>query len=491
MKNNPLRHSLDLNRFSRLQDTPNLKGLKLQVNELQTVNQNYRERNKMLERQIEELNSEINNLLKLNRKLASSYGNVQLQELEQVCEGIYKKQMNDSFTTIDHLKQDLDRFKQIVQMLREENTHLKTKLFHYRSYVVQLSSSQEIPIFTSPTVEIWKDSIDSLPSLSKSKSVSEAFDNFSTVLKPLSQKSLFFINSPSLLKLYNSTLSSPKDRTKVGRLSLLIHGDLSTEKAFFSSKEEVQQACYSKDFLVFPITLQKDLDLIVQCSQPSRGCFEEADLKILSLFTSFLSKTLKLLQSKSQEKLRKNNMQKMIQLVATLVTARSLDTFANLLDEHLSSIFEFQEAGIVFVDHKVNQFFVYGYSPKANVKYCNEVIRLPINMGFTGEVFKGDSIRVFENLKNKAGFNQDIDNTASTGDIKQCLMVKLPGPDGIFTGVLQLNNKVSGKITKNDLKIVQEFAPLLGNIIFGISHFEEAFDLTLRMKNSINFLQGK
>ena len=490
MKSNTLRHSLDFTRFSKFPESPNLKSLKLQVNELHTVNQTYRERNKMLERQIEDLNSEMNNLLKLNRKLANNFGNTQIQDLEQVFEGIYKKQMNDAFSTIDQLKQELDSSRGMIQILREENNLLKTKLLQYRKYVVQLSSSQEIPLFTPTTVEFSKDILDSLTILNKIKSVPELFDAFASILKPIAQTTLFFIHSSTLGKLYNSSQKHPKEKVRVQRLNLLVHGDISKTKAYFTTKDDLADRSYSADYMLVPGIIYKDFDYIIQCTSPVRSSFTENDLLTLSLLSQYLSRLLKTLQVKSFENLRRASMEKLIKLVSKLVTAKSLDALANLVDEHLAELFEFQEAGVVFVDHRANQFFIYGYSPKVNVKFCNEVIRLPIGMGFTGEVFKGSEVKVFENLKNKAGFNQDIDNVASTGDIKQCAMVKLPGPDGVFTGVLQISNKVIGKVNQNDLKMIQDIAPVLGHIIFGITNFEEAFDLTLKMKNSLSFLQA-
>lgn len=488
MRNNPLRFSLDFSRYSKSPDQQNTKALKLQVNELQSVNQSFRERNRMLERQIEELNTEISGLLKLNRKLANTYGNPQLQELEQVCEGIYKKQMDDGFARIEQMQLELNKLSRIVQMLREENSELKTKLLQYRKYVAQLSSSQEIPIFIPTSIEIPKTVLESLKSFNKCRTVVQVFETVSETLSSVSSCCLFFIYSSPLCKLYNKT-PPIKEKTRIGRMNLLVHGDLSQEKAFFMSKDEVLNPVQTSYYIISPGYIRKDLDFIIQCSKPVNSIFSENDLGIVSLVTLYASKILKIVQLRSQEDQRKSHLQATLNLIGKLVTAKSLDSFANLVDEHLASLFDFQEAGIVYIDHKVKQLFIYGYSPKPNIKFCDEVIRFPDYTGFTGEVLKGSGIRLLENLKNKAGFHPEVDNIASTGEIRQCVMVKLIGPEGLCTGVLQLNNKTSGKVSQSDLKSVQELAPLLGHIIFGISNIENALDLTLKMKNSLFNLQ--
>lgn len=488
MRNNTLRFSFDFNRYSKSPDQKFSKALKLQVIDLQTINQGLRERNRILERQIEELNTEISGLLKLNRKLASSYGSAQLQDLEQVCEGIYKKQMNDAFEQIEKLQLELNKFGHVVQILREENSELKTRLLQYRKHVAQLSSSQEIPVYLPTTVEVPKTILDSFQSFRKCRSVSEVFQKITESLSSISSCALFFVHSPQLCKLYNKHFPD-KERMRVGRMNLIVDGDLSQEKAFFMNKDEVLNPVQTSNYIISPGYIHKDLDYIIQISKPTKARFTENDLMLVSLITQYSNKVLKILQLRSQEAYRKSHLQATLNLIGKLVTAKSLESFSNLVDEHLASLFDFQEAGIVFTDYKVNQLFIYGYSAKPNIKFCDEVIRFPENTGFTGEVLKGSGIRIIENLKNKAGFHPEVDNIASTGDIRQCVMIKLAGPDGLYTGVLQLNNKISGKISQSDLKSIQELAPVLGHIIFGISNIENALDLTFKMKNSLFNLQ--
>ena len=488
MKQNLLRHSLDTSRNSPYQDFYENKNFKLQINELQTINNMTRERNKILERQISEISQQLANMNKINRKLIGNSGVTDREDFELVYTANYKKQLTDAYKEIEYLKFEVEKLRKINTMLAEENSNLKGRVHQYRKYVVQLSSSQEIEPLASKHVEVSGSLYKSLTDHWKTEDPLSVFDRIYANAQEISQKNTIYICSPNMQKMYSSTLPAAPEKIRIGKMFLLLHSPPKNNTALFSAIEHVQVPRFEKDHLLIPGIIRKDVDFVVQCCEPNRGYFTENDEKAANLLVSFACKELRLLMCKAEEKALKSRLEGVINLMAILVTGNSLDKFANLVDQELGKFFNFESSGIVFVDTISKEFFIFGYSSKPKVKFGNEVIRLPLTMGLTSDCYKSGELKLYQNIKQKAQYSPEIDNVSATGDIRNCIMIGLEGPNEKITGVLQMSNKITGKINAHDCRLIKELSKVLGFLIHGIASIEQALDLTTRMKTSLSTL---
>ena len=488
MKSNLLRHSLDISRNSGFAEIYEKKNLKLQLNEIQSLNKFCRERNKMLERQIEELNQQLGNMNKINRKLMKNSGFTDSQDIEQVYTAVYKKELVEAYKEIDFLKLEIDKIKRINEVLTEENTNLKNKMQQYRKYVAQLSSKQDLATVLTNTIEIPITINKSLNEISSLKSIVEVFDYISLRLMEISQKNTIYLCSSNIHKAYSSGMKYSSDKTRIGKMFLIIHGPKTNEKAMFSGLEQVQASKIDKDYMLIPGIIRKEVDFVIQCREPNKGNFNENDEKIVSLFGNYACRVIQQIMLKDEEKALKGRLEGILSLLSILATTHSLDAFANRIDKELARFFNFEASGIVFIDNISNQFFIFGYSSKPGEKFGKDVIRLPVSMGITSESFITKEIKIYQNLKNKAGYSPEIDNISATGDIRNCIMCPVIGPESKITGILQIVNKITGKINAHDCKMIKELSQILGYMIYGITQIEQAMDITTRMKSTMSTL---
>lgn len=481
-----LRHSLDISRTSPSHDLNQERNYKLQINELQSMNKMGRERNKMLERQVEELSQQLGNMNKVNRKLIGSNGVIDGRDVEQVYTASYKKELTEAYKQIEFLQFETDKLRRVNQMLLEENANLQSKVHQYRKYVVQLSSTQEIPMAVLKTIEVPLVIYKSITDPYKFSNIISVFDHIYAAVTEFSQRNTIYVCSPTLQRLYLAGLGKPLDKTRIGKMFVFIHSPPKNEKALFSSLEQVNSSKFAKDYLLIPGIFHKEIGFVLQCCDPNLQSFTENDEKVANFLINSACKEIKVLISKTNENCLKERIEGILQLISVLVTANSLDKFANLVDSELAKFCGFEAAGVVFVDNLSKEFFIFGYSSKPGVKFGNEVIRLPLNMGITGDNYQFGELKIYQNIKQKALYSPEIDNVAAVGDIRSCVMVGLSGPEGKFTGVLQIVNKISGKITANDCKVIEELSKVLGYMIYGIAAIEQSLDLTTRMKASLS-----
>jgi hypothetical protein len=90
-----------------------------------------------------------------------------------------------------------------------------------------------------------------------------------------------------------------------------------------------------------------------------------------------------------------------------------------------------------------------------------EIANFPSTIGVTGQTIRDLEIRVCQNTKREAFFNNDIDNVHSLSQVKNFLFGPIYGIDGDVVGVVQLLNKIDSEITNHDIVIKFEFFYLL------------------------------
>ncbi|OMJ75634.1 hypothetical protein SteCoe_25192 [Stentor coeruleus] len=465
-----------------------MRTLRMQITELQTINKIFKDRNKTLERQIEERNEEIASLTKVNRKVMNEYGCSDNKDIEQMYEAMFKKQLTDAYKRIDMLQLEVDKVRNINNILTEENHNLKTRLLQYRKYVAQLSS-QDLQPLTPTSVDIPLKLYAMFDEMKSFKTAYMLMDYTVEALKNLSGKNTIFICSKPLQRLYSSSLKEKPEKIQIGKFFIIPHSSDKSDKAKFPGIEHVHGSTLQKDYILLPVSIHKDIDFIIQCSNPTKGIFEDNDLKILELLSNFMVKIIKSINSKYIEKEHKIKLEKFVSVASKLMTSRNLNTFANFIDISLAEFLEFEHAGIVFVDKKSNEFFVFTRSNLLDKAFGLDVLRLPISIGISSEAIYENGVKIHENLKHKAHFSPEIDNVPFANEIRHCVMVKLVDFDGMPVGVLQVMNKLYGKINSTDISLIQELARFLGPMINGITEIEQALEITTQMKKSISYLK--
>ena len=487
MKQNLLRQSLDISRSYESHSFYENKTFRLQINELQTINKICRERNKLLERQIDELNHQLGNMHKINVKLLSNRGTSDFNDYEQVYTAVNKKELVEAYKQIDFLQLELEKTKNFYRVLLEDNENLKNKILQYRKYVAQLSTSQEISPVLQDFIEFPLNLVKSLEVLKTVKTLPNVFEVVCSSLKEIAISTSVYIVSPSVQKLYLECMKKNVEKIRIGKHFVIAVSDSKYDKPVFSALEQAVNSKFSHDFIIVPGKLSNQTDFLIQCCNPSKKKnFDANDEKIVNLYGDFACRVIKLIKQKTEENELKNRLEGIVSVLSLLFIAQTLDTFANQVDSHLARFFGFETAGIVFLDNIKSQFFIFGYSSKPGQKFGNEVIRLPCTMGITGEVFATSEYKIYEKIKQKAKYSPEIDNVSATGEIRQSFFICLPGTENNFSGVLQLFNKVTGKITQDDCKLITELSKILGYMIDGIAKIEQAMDLTTRMKTSIS-----
>ena len=195
MKQNLLRQSLDISRSYESHSFYENKTFRLQINELQTINKICRERNKLLERQIDELNHQLGNMHKINVKLLSNRGTSDFNDYEQVYTAVNKKELVEAYKQIDFLQLELEKTKNFYRVLLEDNENLKNKILQYRKYVAQLSTSQEISPVLQDFIEFPLNLAKSLEVLKTVKTLPNVFEVVCSSLKEIAISTSVYIVS--------------------------------------------------------------------------------------------------------------------------------------------------------------------------------------------------------------------------------------------------------------------------------------------------------
>ena len=97
-------------------------------------------------------------------------------------------------------------------------------------------------------------------------------------------------------------------------------------------------------------------------------------------------------------------------IASKIVSSLTHKEIANRVRKFLPSYFDFENAGIVFLDNKTNQFFVMIHDPTSDDYFGDGVLRFPFGIGLTGQAIGRDGVSVFHNPKTLQYYNPEVDN---------------------------------------------------------------------------------
>lgn len=215
--------------------------------------------------------------------------------------------------------------------------------------------------------------------------------------------------------------------------------------------------------------------------------FTPKDLKAFYVISGILSLYFTLHDNKHKEITQKQHVTELTNIAANLLMNRSFKDLANKIYEILPGFFEFEKAGIVFVDEHSNEFFKMVSSGEDHEKYSDRFVQFSLNAGVTGEVFKTSEICHFHNVKNLRFYNPEIDNVAAAPNLRNCIMGCMLGHDDKVVGILQLGNKTNGRhITDTDIKKMKSVQKLIGMCISATNVVVECLSLTIGFKTTID-----
>ncbi|CAG9313337.1 unnamed protein product [Blepharisma stoltei] len=257
-------------------------------------------------------------------------------------------------------------------------------------------------------------------------------------------------------------------------------------------KPELSKKGFSSgDFGFYPVFFQGEVGMIIKAEKklPKNGkmrIFTPQDLKALSVISNILTLYFTSLEDKQKALMQKQHVFELTNIAANLLTNRSYKDLANKIYNVLPSFFEFERAGIVFVDEYSHEFFTMVSSGDDHEKYSDRFIQFPLNIGVSGEVYKTGDVCHYHSVKNLRFYNPEIDNVASVPNLRNCLMGCMLGHNDKVVGILQLGNKMNGKhITENDIKKMKSVQKLIGMCISTTNVIVECLSLTISFKSCI------
>ena len=512
--------SMDASKTRNSSMDPAVKSLRIKLTEMETILKISRERVRLLESTVEEMANQLEkvqaiNKALLNEKLDLNSNDVHLFVQDLIVADI-KKQLEEAHGDIEKHRMDSERAKKRYETILQENKKVEGSIKRYRKLMLDMGAHR----LQSVEVASVDDADSVLPSIKKSwgdqskakpsekqrvkalpiveqhmKEMSEAstlpaiFTKACSAVRLItgSQKISLYLISPTVQQAYVAYFQSIQhvQRVLLGNIWIQLHTDPSCDviEPHFAKIEEVTSGVRTSDRLVQCVFMQKEPSLVMQCLQPSRA-YDFSDEKNIALILDHMAVCVKLVIALKREKNLKDQLLEVSNVAAGISRARNHHTLANTVDQLLPKFFEFETAGVVFLDEDSQELYTLAYSSSPDEKYSQDIIRFPISMGLTGETYKSRGVQIYENVKKKHLYNPEIDNIASASDLSCCLMACLHGPHNKIYGILQLGNKL-GTISKRDVQMVTGFSVILGHMIAGVNDISEAMDLTIKMKQHL------
>lgn len=286
-------------------------------------------------------------------------------------------------------------------------------------------------------------------------------------------------------------------KAKVGNVWLDIHSeaDCDSELPAFNKLEDLKYIYRQNDSIVIPIKIDNKPMLVLQCQgkegkNKKRQMFtniDEAILKMLAITTS-----LKLISifAKDNEKIEKNHALDISGIAAQIVSSNNHRDIANKIHETLPKFFDFESAGIIFIDHLSGELFSMIHEPNASEYYGMNALKFPRETGLTGDTLIKNKLTLYNQPKRMSAYNPEIDNNAGATEVKQIVMIPLKDSYNNIVGILQLTNKSSGDVTKSDMQMLEKFEKLLGACVASANRTIEMTTLIVDAKEKINRVSG-
>jgi transcriptional regulator with GAF, ATPase, and Fis domain len=265
------------------------------------------------------------------------------------------------------------------------------------------------------------------------------------------------------------------------------HKDAYQEEPMFKKLEELKYPVRHADLLLMPIVYDREISFVIQ-GQDKKG--EENKSKVYTPIDELMLKivgnavVLKLdsIFSAEQEKLELNHSNQVAQVATRIISSLSHRDIANRVRDVLPHFFDFENAGIVFIDNKSHQFYVMIHDPSSDDYFGDGYLRFPFGIGLTGQAISRDGVSVFNNPKTIPIYNPEIDNVGWVHETKTIVMGCLKDWNGNLIGIIQLTNKKYGEVAAKDVKRLESMLELLGTCVATTNLTVEHFSLTIKFK---------
>lgn len=466
---------------ARSQDA-NTRKLILQINDLETNKRISQEKLKIYERQIEELVEQLGRMHSINKQLLHSKLTVNPAEVEFIVSELQNSELRGS---LSHYILENDKNKNEIEVLRRDIDRLIRENRLLEDQKVEVIKVPTIPetvsvksieerVFT-PRISFTKQreqlrfGAKHLQMLHKGIADIAAAQNFLSLLTSLGtsikrtldcEKCTIFLASNFVQRLYldSKDPQSPVQKVNVNGHWMLIHSDLNLnlEVPIFSQIEEAMSGIRSGQDLVEPAMFNKEIGIIVQCQNSSKGMFEQLDEIQLRILLEVSITCTRSFVAKRKEEALQDQLLEVTNICAAFARARTYHYLASTVNSLLPGFFDFEAVELLYIDEETSEF--YGISHNQNLQ------KFPIGLGLTGEAYSGKSMKIFESFSKKETV-EEIDNFAGVSEVNNLVVVCLPGPNRSILGVLQLYNKLDNSISPKDIQIIGEMSVLLGSVI--------------------------
>ena len=466
---------------ARSQDA-NTRKLLQQINDLESYKRLTQEKLKIYERQIEDLVEQLGRMHSINKQLLHSKLTVNPAEVEFIVSELQNSELRGSLSHYilenDRSKNEIDALRREIDRLLRENKTLEDQKIEYSkpAGIIEVASVKSIEerIFT-PRNSLTKQAdrlrfgAKHLQMLHKAIADMSAAQSFVGLLSSLgtgvkrtleSEKCTIYLVSNFIQRLFLDTKDpqSPVQKVNISGTWVLIHSDLNlnAEIPVFSHMDEAVSGIRSGQDLVEPAMLNKEIAVIVQCQNSTKGMFEQIDEIQLRILLEVCIACSKGFVAKRKEEALQDQLLDVTNICAAFARARTYHYLASTVNSLLPAFFDFETAELLYIDEESSEF--YGISHNQTLQ------KFPLDLGITGEAYSSRSMKIYDSFTRKEPATA-IDNFAGVSEVQNLIVACLPGPNRTILGVLQLYNKINNSISPKDIQIVGEMTILLGSVI--------------------------
>ena len=268
------------------------------------------------------------------------------------------------------------------------------------------------------------------------------------------------------------------------------HKDAYQEEPLFKKLEELKFPIRHTDLLVVPIVHAREICIVVQCrnkigTQEKNKVYVPADELLLKVIANAVSMKIQSIFSMEQERIEVKHSSQIAHVVSRIVSSLTHREIANRVRKVLPQYFDFENAGVVFLDSKNNQFFVMIHDPSSDDYFGEAVLRFPYGIGLTGQAVGREGVSVFHNPKTLPFYNPEVDNVGWVQETRVIVMGSLKDWNGNLVGVIQFTNKKYGDVEAKDIKRLESLLEMLGTCIAATNLSVEHFSLTIKFKENM------
>jgi FtsZ-binding cell division protein ZapB len=495
-----------------------------------------------LERYIKDLLGQLSTMKEMNKKLLEDkgFGGGEVHALYQdLFITDMKQQMNDLNNDVSKFRAQKEQIKKEFESVKKENGQLLATVKRYRS-MLSNALKRPLPTFesagegssvfsgfmsesdrnTSKGLESSKKKLSNDSGLQTPKRLrtntlsSNKIEKLNLVLIQLtnctnfnqlckiitraakaltkSQRVSVFVISSRAREYYTSSFPGSADfigKVRLGNLWIIMHThkDAFQEEPLFKKLDELKFPIRHTDLLVIPITYDREITLAIQCqdklSDDSKvKVFTPVDELLLKVISNSVSIKIQSIFATEQEKMELKHSSQIANVASRIVSSLTHKEIANRVRKVLPGYFDFDNAGIVFIDNKTNNFFVMIHDPSSDDYFGEGVLKFPFGIGLTGQAISREGVSIFHNPKTMSFYNPEIDNVGWLQETKCIMMGCLKDRNGNLVGVIQFTNKKYGEVTPKDIKRLESLLEMLGSCIAATNLSVEHFSLTIKFK---------